>query len=66
MLWHCEKCWDRYHNGQRDKDYIPPKYFGHAMMSKELAFKIFKEYGMELKSSIKEDKNKKYREGEYH
>lgn len=25
-MWHCEWCWNKYHHGERDKDYIPPKY----------------------------------------
>jgi len=23
LEWHCEDCWDKYHNGQKDKDYKP-------------------------------------------
>ena len=22
-LWHCRDCWNRYHNGLRDKDWLP-------------------------------------------
>jgi len=21
--WHCKWCWDRYHNGRRDNDWLP-------------------------------------------
>lgn len=30
-LWHCEDCWNKNHNGLKDKDFIPPKYFGQKM-----------------------------------
>ena len=22
VMWHCEYCWDKYHNGERDKDWL--------------------------------------------
>lgn len=66
FLHHCEKCWNEHHNGEKHKDYIPPKYYGESMMpdtSKEL-----KELGVifEANVTILKDKNKKYKEGEYH
>ena len=69
MLWHCEKCWNKHHNGEKHKDYVPPKHFGQSMMSNKFKESLKKLEGIGLKPfnpSIKEDKNKKYREGEYH
>ena len=65
-LHHCKKCWDRFHNGKRHNDYIPPEYFGQSMMSKEVQDKLEKLLGEKMKPTIKADKNQKYREGEYH
>ena len=30
-LWHCEECWNKYHNGLRDNDWIPPKFHGQRL-----------------------------------
>ena len=65
MLWHCEFCWDKYHNGKTHKDYIPPEHYGQSMVSEEL-LKRFGELGVGVSPSIKSDKNRKYKEGEYH
>lgn len=35
FLHHCKKCWDKYHNGQRDNDYIPPKFYGELLNGKD-------------------------------
>ena len=62
---HCKKCWYKFHNGEKHKDYIEPEYFGQQM--DEEINKIMKEkYGIEIKLTIKADKNRKYKEGEYH
>lgn len=58
-LWHCEKCWNIYHHGLRDKDYIPPKYYGQPLLPEG----ILKESG--FISGVKADKNHHYREGVY-
>ena len=65
FLHHCKKCWNKFHNGEKDEDYVPPKYYGESMMNEETAKKC-KELGFELKPTIKADKNRKYKEGEYH
>jgi len=66
MLWHCEKCWNTHHNGKKDKDYVPPKHFGQSMMTDDVKERTIIEFNFKFNPSIKEDKNKKYREGEYH
>lgn len=64
-LHHCEKCWVNHHNGEKDNDYIPPKYFGQEMF--EGIHEIMeKKYGIKFIPSIKLDKNRNYKEGEYH
>ena len=64
-IWHCKKCWDKFHNGKKHNDYEPPEYYGQPMNEK--IDKIMKEeYGIEFNPTIKADKNRKYKEGEYH
>jgi len=60
FLHHCRKCWNEYHNGERDNDYIPPKYYGQCILRDEV-MEIFKG-----KIIIQEDNNRAYKEGEYH
>ena len=64
-LWHCKRCWDQYHNGRLHNDYEPPKYYGQPM-NEEVDKKLKEEFGVEFTPSIKADKNKPYKEGEYH
>jgi hypothetical protein len=70
MIWHCAKCWDDFHNGRTQNDYIPPEYYGQPMLKdEEEMFKqhpILKEVTRELNRTIIADKNRKYKEGEYH
>ena len=68
FLHHCKRCWDKYHNGVRDKDYKPPEYYGMLMggdkglkIQKEMCKMLEKEYS----PKIKFDKNRKYEEGDY-
>jgi len=62
-LWHCETCWNEHHNGEEHKDYEQPKYYGQPMSEK--INKIMEEkYG--IIPVIKADKNRVYKEGEYH
>lgn len=64
-LQHCEKCWDKFHNGKRDNDYIPPKHFWESMS--EGINKIMEEkYGIKMSRKIESDKKREYKEGEYH
>ncbi len=58
-LWHCEKCWDMHHHGLRDRDYIPPKYYGQPFLPGE----VLEEAG--FISGVKADKSRRYREGDY-
>lgn len=75
-LYHCENCWNKYHNGESHKDYISPKYYGQPFFPEELtkrinenmkqmALKLGKEF-KEKEIIIKSNKNRKYVEGEYH
>ena len=34
--WHCESCWNKFHNGARDKDWVPPAYKGQPLFKREL------------------------------
>lgn len=45
MLWHCEDCWNKYHNGLRDKDWIPPKYTGQPLIPREIIDEINRKFG---------------------
>ena len=65
MLWHCWTCWRDYHNGLKDDDYISPKYFGQPM-SEMVDKKLKEEFGVELERTIIADKDRPYKEGEYH
>ncbi len=65
-LWHCKKCWDRYHNGKEHKDYEPPKYYGQSMLAGLYNGDIEHKYNITFNPTIKEDENRKYKEGEYH
>jgi hypothetical protein len=64
-LHHCKRCWDEHHNGQRDKDYIEPKHFGQSEMSPKI-IAVMARRGIVHNPSIKEDRNRPYKEGEYH
>jgi len=64
-LWHCLRCWNRFHNGKKHEDYIQPKHYGQKMFDEEF-FKKMVEYGIKFNPVIKEDKNKIYKEGIYH
>ena len=64
-LWHCKPCWDKFHNSHDGKDYIPPEYYGQSMVSDEMN-KKFEELGVAVIPLIKPDKNRHYKEGEYH
>ena len=66
MLWHCEKEWNLYHNGEKHKDYESPEYYGQSMIPEDIQKKTSDKYDIEHNPSIKPDKNRKYREGEYH
>ena len=65
---HCEKCWNIFHNGLKDKDYIEPAYYGMPMggdtglrIQKLICTMLEKEWNPD----IKPDKDKKYKEGDY-
>lgn len=64
-LWHCKRCWNAYHNGEKHGDYIAPEYFGQSMLNEKVKSTMEK-YGIKHNPSIKADKNREYREGEYH
>ena len=60
---HCESCWNKFHNGEKHKDFEPPEYFGQPFFSEEVVEEVNKELGRE--SKVKPDKNRKYAEGDY-
>lgn len=68
LLHHCEDCWNKYHNGLRDNDYIPPAYYGESMFDLD---EWNDRLGRELLSQllemivIKPDKSRLYVEGDY-
>lgn len=64
-LHHCKKCWNKFHNGENDNDYVQPLFYGESMMDEEIKIKMKNELGIELKTNIKEDKRRLYKEGEY-
>lgn len=74
VLHHCESCWDEHHNGKRDNDYEPPKYYGEPMFSyfewlesdEDLSVRLAKG-GFELmkEQGIEPDRDRLYIEGEY-
>ena len=65
-LHHCNKCWNQFHNGQKHKDYIQPEYYGQSMMDDELIKIMKNKHGIEHCPSICPNKNRQYKEGEYH
>lgn len=65
-LHHCEKCWNRFHNGIKHQDYVLPAYFGESMMDEDTKKKI-QAMGVNVTNPfITADKTRKYKEGEYH
>jgi hypothetical protein len=66
FLHHCWTCWRDHHNGARDNDYVPPRYYGEPMS--EDFDKALKEMGIEqeIPRTIIADRKKPYNEGEYH
>ena len=74
-LHHCENCWNKYHNGEKHRDYEPPEYYGQPFFSEETTKKVnemLKEKAIELgkefkekKPEVKPDKNRKYMKGDY-
>ncbi len=66
MLHHCEKCWNKHHNGIKHKDYTQPKYYGQSMIPKEIDKIMLEKHGITRHPKIRPDKNRKYNEGEYH
>lgn len=65
LLHHCKNCWDKYHNGLRDNDYVPPAYYGESLFNlDEWESERYREAAMEY-MPIKPDKNRPYIEGEY-
>ena len=67
FLWHCQRCWNKFHNGIKHDDYITPDFYGHSMMSKEVYEKMFEIMGEEFNKRLKilPDKQRKYEEGMY-
>ncbi len=50
-LHHCEKCWNKFHNGIAHKDYESPEYYGQPFFSEETTKKVnemLKEKAIEL------------------
>ncbi len=74
-LHHCEKCWNKFHNGELHKDYEPPEYYGEPFYSEDFIKKFNEdmkkmslELGREFKEKervIKPDKDREYEEGNY-
>lgn len=62
---HCKRCWDEHHNGKKHNDYEPPTHYGQWLLSDETREEMIK-MGIEPTTNIKEDKNREYKEGEYH
>jgi hypothetical protein len=66
MLHHCQKCWDGFHNGRIDNDYVEPAYYGQPM-SEKADEAMMKEFGtIFIRRTIVADKKRIYKEGEYH
>ena len=69
MLYHCESCWNEYHNGLRDRDFIPPAYYGEPLFDldtnsgNEMSKPIWSEVLEWM--PIKPDKTRPYVEGSY-
>jgi hypothetical protein len=38
-VWHCLDCWNKYHFGLRDKDWIPPKFKDQPLFNEEVVQK---------------------------
>ena len=51
-IWHCEWCWNEYHNGRRDKDYLPEP-------PKELKKKLDSLSSFKAGVSLQPDKNER-------
>jgi hypothetical protein len=68
-LWHCQKCWERFHNlGPLGAgDYVSPDFYGQSMFSIEMVngSRRMAELEIEFESTIKEDKKREYKEGCY-
>ena len=65
---HCKACWNKYHNGERDNDYIEPDYYGMPLGGDEgeqIHRNICKLFGLEYKQTYKPNKKRKYKEGDY-
>ena len=65
-LHHCKKCWNQFHSGKKHGDYEPPKHYGESMFNDDLIKTLKEAHGIEHNPNIKEDKNREYKEGEYH
>ena len=65
-LWHCLRCWNKHHNGEKHNDYIQPTHFGQSLVSDELRKIMVEKYDIPFNPRIKEDKKRKYVEGDYH
>ena len=75
VLHHCEKCWNKFHNGIAHKDYEPPEYYGEPFYPedfikkfnedmKKMALELGKEF-KERERIIKPNKDREYKEGDY-
>ena len=64
-LHHCKKCWDRFHNGEKHKDYEPPEYYGKPFISEDIKKKVAKMLNEEYKPEVELDKDREYKEGDY-
>jgi ribosomal protein L37AE/L43A len=40
MVWHCEDCWNKWHNGLRDKDFIAEEPEEHKKSNERIAQKM--------------------------
>ena len=49
FLWHCKRCWDRFHNGEKHKDYDEPEYYGQSMFGEITMREEYKKIMKEIK-----------------
>ena len=68
MLHHCKSCWYKYHNGERDQDFVPPAYYGEPLFNLDewISERDIKWKARVLENMpIKPDRDRPYMEGDY-
>ncbi len=65
MLWHCKRCWNKHHNGEKHNDYEPPKFYGQSMLDDDLIETMDEKHGIKHNPSIEPHEEIEYDEGMY-